>query len=460
MDISNSNAFTRREFLGSGMILASAALSVPAFIQRSAGAMTMDLLAGQSSQPGVPQDHVLVVIQMGGGNDGLNTVIPFGFPEYYKARPGIGVAEKDVLKLSGADGVGLHPQLTGFKDLYDEGMLAVVQGVGYPNPNRSHFKSMDIWHTADTTATGDGWIGKYFDSECCGYGKGESGKADGTGKKQLSGKEALAAAAKAEAASGSDAPGIAIGRSAPLAMQGRLVKPIAFESADLFKWSGGDIDEQLKKTYDEISRRGQVGKDGERNSSFLMRTALDAQVSSDLIRKAVNSQSKAAYPGNDLARQLKMVASMIRAGLSTRVYYVQIGGFDTHAGQGGAQGRHGNLINQVASSVKAFYADLKSSELDSRVLTMTFSEFGRRVGQNASGGTDHGTAAPMFLAGPMVKGGVYGDHPSLKDLDEGDLKFHIDFRTVYAGVLDGWMKCKPATVLGGSFQPLKFMRKA
>ncbi len=458
MDISKSNAYSRREFIGSGFVLASAALTVPAFIQRSAQAMTVGMLDSLSSQPGVPEDHILLVIQMGGGNDGLNTVIPYGSPEYYKARPGIGVPERDCLKLSGADGIGLHPQLTGFKDIFDQGGLAIIQGIGYPNPNRSHFKSMDIWHTADVTATGDGWLGKYFDAECCGYGKGESGTAEKS-KKQLTGKEALAAAARAESASGSDAPGIAIGRSAPLAMQGRLVKPISFESADLFKWSGSEINDQLKRTYDEISRRGQT-VEGDKNSNFLMRTALDAQVSSDLIRKAVNSQSKAAYPGNDLARQLKMIASMIRAGLKTRVYYAQIGGFDTHAGQGGSQGRHGNLINQVAASVKAFYADLKSSELDGKVLTMTFSEFGRRVGQNASGGTDHGTAAPMFLAGPMVKGGVYGEHPSLKDLDEGDLKFNIDFRTVYAGVLDGWLKTKHAAVLGGSFQPLKFLKKA
>ncbi len=446
MDLHNANAFTRREFLGNGLILASAAATLPYFVSDSARAMAMNMPAGLSSFAGVPEDHVLVVVQLGGGNDGLNTVVPFGFAEYYKARPGIGIPEKDALKLSGADGVGLHPQMAAFKELYDDGMLAVVQGVGYPNPDRSHFKSMDIWQTADTTATGDGWIGRYFDAECCGYGKGESGTADGSQKSQ-------------EVAAGSSAPGIAIGRSAPLAMQGRMVKPIAFESPDLFKWSGSDIHKTLSQAYQEISRRGQIeGADANSNSAFLMRTSLDAQVSSDAIRKAVASASKSAYPGNELARQLKMVAAMIRAGLKTRVYYVQMGGFDTHAGQGGSQGRHGQLVNQVATSIQAFYKDLKASSLDSRVMTMTFSEFGRRVGQNASGGTDHGTAAPMFLAGPMIKGGVYGEHPSFKDLDDGDLKYTIDFRSVYAGILTGWLRTDPRQVLGGAYTPLDCMK--
>src|SRR5262245_53001409 len=195
--------FTRREFLRNGLVLASAAATVPSFINASAIAMTR-ALNGLSSIPGVPDDHILVVVQLSGGNDGLNTVVPFGMPEYYKARQGIGIPEKDVLRLSGADGVGLHPQLAPMKDLFDDGMCTVVQGVGYPNPNRSHFKSMDIWHTADVTATGNGWLGRYFDAECCGYGKGESGTPDGSVK---------------EPDTSAGPPGIAIGRTAPLAME-------------------------------------------------------------------------------------------------------------------------------------------------------------------------------------------------------------------------------------------------
>jgi len=170
-------AYSRRHFLFNGLMLASAAATVPAFLEGTAHAMTRRLLqAGTSSLPGVPDDRILVVIQLSGGNDGLNTLVPFASPEYYRARPGINIPEGQALPLSGADGLGLHPQLRPLMDMYDEGHVAIVPGVGYPNPNRSHFKSMDIWHTADTTATGDGWIGRYIDSECCGTGKGESGR--------------------------------------------------------------------------------------------------------------------------------------------------------------------------------------------------------------------------------------------------------------------------------------------
>jgi uncharacterized protein (DUF1501 family) len=442
MDLSNSPAFTRRQFLHTGLTLASAAATVPWFLNASALGMPA-AAPGLSSIPGVPEDHILVVIQLSGGNDGLNTVIPYGMDAYYKARPGIGVQSAQVLKLKDSDGIGLHPQMTALKELYDSGLAAIVQGVGYPNPNRSHFKSMDIWHTADTSATGDGWLGRYFDSECCGYGKGESGKAEAKKEDKKAGP-----------------PGIAIGRSAPLAMEGRTIKPVSFETEELFRWIGQDVHKSLVNPYDKIQRRG-TDSQADTNAAFLMRTALDAQISSDLIRKAVRRKPTVQYPGNsDLARQLTMVASMIAAGLPTRVYYVQHGGFDTHSGQGGAQGRHGQLLSQFASAVQAFYKDLKSTEHDGRVLTMSFSEFGRRVGQNASQGTDHGTAAPMFLFGPMIKPGLVGDHPSLSDLDEGDLKYKIDFRTVYAGILEGWLKADSKKILEGEYRAVPVVRTA
>lgn len=438
----DSPAFTRREFVSRGLMLASAAVTVPAFLESSASAMTA-AMKGLSSAPGIPEDHILVVIQLSGGNDGLNTVVPFGIDQYFKARQGIAVPANQALSL-GVDGLGLHPQLKGVKELFDGGTAAVIQGVGYPNPNRSHFKSMDIWQTADTTATGDGWLGKYFDSECCGYGKGENGSPEPMQAPQSGGP-----------------PGIAIGRSAPLAMQGRQIKPVSFESEKLFRWSGLDIHKSLVAPYDEISRRevtSNVRPDS--SAAFLMRTSLDAQVSSELIRKAVALRPSVQYPQGDLARQLSMVASMIKAGLKTRVYYVTHGGFDTHAGQGGAIGRHANLLGQFAGSVKAFYDDLKSQGNDGRVMSMAFSEFGRRVAQNASQGTDHGTAAPMFLFGPMVRPGVVGDHPSLTDLDDGDLRHRIDFRTVYAGILSGWLKADAKTILEGEFKPVEVLKKA
>jgi uncharacterized protein (DUF1501 family) len=229
------------------------------------------------------------------------------------------------------------------------------------------------------------------------------------------------------------------------------VQPVSFESAELFRWSGQDVDRDLGKAYDALNRREPVDAKHDTNADFLLRTAMDAQVSSDLIRKAVAVKPLVTYPTGpaaELGRQLQMVASMIRANLKTRVYYVTLGGFDTHAQQGGQNGRHANLLRGFAESTKAFYDDLKKQGNDGRVLTLVFSEFGRRVGQNASQGTDHGTAAPMFLVGPMVKPGVLTPHPSMKDLDEGDLKFTTDFRSVYAGVLKGWLKADADEVLG------------
>ncbi|GMV26485.1 MAG: hypothetical protein AMXMBFR58_25160 [Phycisphaerae bacterium] len=449
-------SFTRREFLGSSLTLASASLAVPAFIQGSAYALH-NALGGLSSAPGVPDDRILVVVQLGGGNDGLNTVVPYGMNQYYRARPAIAIAEKDALKLSGSDGIGVHPAMTALREMYDNGLAAVVQGVGYPNPNRSHFKSMDIWQTADTSATGDGWLGRYFDAECCGYGKGESGTAPKSPKAQ----RADATDAASSRAQTTDSPGIAIGRTAPLAMQGRMIKPISFESAELFRWAGQDIHASLADPYNSIARREPAATEvrPDSNAAFLMRTSLDAQVSSELIRKAVALRPATAFPGNELGRQLSMVSSMIKAGLKTRVYYVTQGGFDTHSGQGGPQGRHANLLRDFTTAVKAFQDELKAQGNEGRVLTMAFSEFGRRVGQNASGGTDHGTAAPMFLFGTMVKPGVHGDHPSLQDLDDGDLRYRIDFRNVYASVLDDWMKASSREILEGTYKGLAVIKK-
>jgi uncharacterized protein (DUF1501 family) len=458
MNLNNPEAFTRRQFLSGGLTLAAASIAVPAFIQRSALGLPQ-AATGATSIPGVPEERILVVVQLSGGNDGLNTVVPHGLGEYYKARPGIAIGADKVLRLDNQ--VGLHPAMRAFKDLYDDGMLTVVQGVGYPNPNRSHFKSMDIWHTADTSATGDGWLGRYFDSECCGFGAGESGlapKGAGGGNERSASKRS------------NPEIGIAVGREAPLAMRGRRVQPISFESADLFRWTGSIEDKSLTGYYDQLTKASaeqvaesakalaEAGRDV--NSHFLSRTALDAQVSSDLIRKAVERKPKTNYPQNNaLAPQLQMVASMIHAKLRTRVYYVSLGGFDTHSGQGGENGRHANLVRQFSEGIKAFYADLKAQGNDGRVLTMVFSEFGRRVGQNGSQGTDHGTAAPMFLVGPMVQPGLATAHPSMSDLDQGDLKFGVDFRSVYAGILAGWLKADADAILEGRYDRMPVIKR-
>lgn len=424
LDLSNANAYTRRAFLARGVTLASAAITAPAFIQRSAFALAQQA-GGLSSVPGVPDERILVVVQLGGGNDGLNTVVPFTERAYYNARPAIAVPESQALRLGKDVPVGLHPAMTDFKALYDEGMLAIAQGVGYPNPNRSHFMSMDIWQTGDRGGSGDGWIGRYVDNEC-------KGKPD-------------------------TPPPVAIGAAAPLALQGRRMQPVAFERPDLFRWTGEDLHGALAEPYKEITS-SHAPENDDSPRAFLMRTALDAHVASDAIRKAVGAPPLVQYPRSELARQLAMVGSMIRAGMKTRVYFVSMGGFDTHAQQGGANGRHANLLSELSTSVKAFYDDLRAQGNDGRVLTMTFSEFGRRVGQNASNGTDHGAAAPMFLVGPMARAGVRNAHPSMTDLDDGDVRFTVDFRSVYAGVLKDWMKADPRAVLGGSFQPAPLIR--
>lgn len=440
-----AKAYTRREFLHSGALFASAALTVPAFLQNAAYALPRPGL-GLSSIPGVDEGRVLVVVQLSGGNDGLNTVVPFRDDNYKRVRPTIALSPNEVHQLSrigsnGASDIGLHPALTRLRGLYDEGLCSVIQSVGYPNPNRSHFASMDIWHTADTNGTGDGWIGRYIDSQCCGYGKGESG----TAEHQHAGKVE---------------PAIALGRSMPLALQGRSSMPVSLESADLFRWTG-DRNEQIAGAYERlITPEDPDGHDDETPASFLVRTALDARVSSDTIRKAVATPSLATYPRTEFGNQLSMVASMIRAGMKTRVYYVSLGGFDTHAGQGGAQGQHARLLTQLSDGMGAFYQDLKAQDNADRVLGVCFSEFGRRVGQNASGGTDHGTAAPMFLFGPMVNAGVHGPNPSLTDLDQGDLKFRVDFRQVYAEILDRWLSAPSGTVLGNRYRHLNLLRKA
>ena len=420
-------AFTRRLFLQRGCALASMAATVPCFIERSALGILGDPLL--SSQPGVPDERILVIIQLGGGNDGLNTVIPFGDDEYYRARPQIGVrapgaaalnSQPAALTLDANRGIGLHPNLEGLKTLYDEGVVSIVQGVGYPNPNRSHFTSMDIWQTGRLDAKGSGWIGRYFDNNCNGTPTPEAA--------------------------------IAIGRNAPLALEGDIQKAIAFENASLFRWNGQDLHPSRKEPYDRLNRAGAgaapAHNEPETQKSFLLRTALDAQVSSDRIRSAVAKEPLVAYPGHGLAQQLKIIGAMIRDGMPTRVYYASMGGFDTHGGQ---VGTHGNLMRQFGDSILAFQRDLKQQHNDARVTTMVFSEFGRRVKQNASGGTDHGTAAPMFLVGPAVKPGVFANHPSLIDLDQGDLKYAIDFRSVYASVLEDWLKAPSEKILRGKF---------
>jgi uncharacterized protein (DUF1501 family) len=412
--------FTRREFLHNGLIAISTAASIPTFLQHSAQALAQQNDPRVKNTPGVPDERILVVVQLSGGNDGLNTVVPFGEQAYYDARPRLAIAQREVLRPQGWSGIGLHPELKALQQLLDDNHAAVVQGVGYPNPNRSHFASMDIWHTCDTQgAQGLGWIGKAMDQV-----QAAKGQLDATTV-------------------------IAMGAESPLATHGKQVQAVTFENASLFRWVGTDLHGALAQPYDNINRAGVVDKSADPQAAFVMRTAMDAQIASDRIRAAAKQQPQTTFPGNRLGEQLRTVASMIRAGLPTRVYYVGMGGFDTHANQ---PYTHGRILREFADSVRAFQQEMIAQGNQGRVLTMAFSEFGRRVGQNASNGTDHGTAGPLFLIGPMVRAGLLGEHPSLTNLDDGDLIHNVDFRCVYAAVLDKWMKVDSTKVIGKSFR--------
>jgi uncharacterized protein (DUF1501 family) len=419
---------TRREFLRKGFALAAVGFTVPSFITRTVFAL--DARAAVTG-PARTDNRTLVIVQLGGGNDGLNTVIPFVQDEYYRKRPNLGIAKGEILRLN--DQVGLHPGLKNFKALYDEGRLAVIQGVGYPNPNRSHFRSMEIWQTAADSDRFEkyGWVGRYFDNQCPGC---------------------------------ADNPnvGVAIGGQVPESFRSKTPMGIALTDPDSFQWNPSPTGVVPSKSemqlYQQLNRAptmaGMAPSAGG-NLDFLSRTAMNAQVSSDKIREVARKYHPTIeYPNNYLANSLKLVAQMIAGGLGTKVFYVSQSGYDTHANQ---RGDHQRLLTEFADSMLAFQRDIQKQGNADRVAVMCFSEFGRRVQENASGGTDHGCAAPMFVFGAKIKGGVHGAHPSLTELDHGDLKFHTDFRSVYATLLENWLGAKSVPVLGRAFPKLAFV---
>jgi uncharacterized protein (DUF1501 family) len=425
-------AFTRRRFLG-GMAMLSAAASVPGFVGSTSEAYA-DTNWYTTSKPGVPEDRVLVVVQLSGGNDGLNTVVPFASDAYHKARPGIRI--NDAIRFDGnaaADGIGLNPALRPIHEMIGQGRAAIVNGVGYPNPNRSHFKSMDIWHSAKTDEKdqrGKGWVGKAMDAA---YPLDTNGQAPE--------KAAMAC--------------VSIGNDAPMAVQGTHVQPVAFQNANAFRWAGHGVHDVVSKTYDRINDNAAYTESAD-PLAFVQRTTLDAQVASARVRQAVQGQTDTRFPASPLSLQLQMVAKMIRAELPTRVYYVTLGGFDTHAQQ---TNKHTQLLTQFAEALRAFYDELHQSGHDGRVVSLAFSEFGRRLRQNGSGGTDHGVAGPSFVFGPAVKPGLHGSYPSLDRLDQGDLVHTVDFRSVYADVLDNWMAIDSRKTLGERYDHLGLFAK-
>jgi uncharacterized protein (DUF1501 family) len=434
---------TRREFLRTTVLGSALSWTVPTFL-----ADTFMALHGEASDSATQivtgkDGTILVVLQMAGGNDGLNAVIPYANDFYHNARPKIGQTAEKVLKLNGD--IAFHSAMTGFKNLYDSGNLAVIQGVGYPNPNRSHFRSTEIWQTASDSDKVEkyGWLGRYFDNACAG--------ADPT-------------------------VGVVVGRQLPESFFAKTPTGICFDNPQNYRFLSpehpkpGQTD-MTEAAYEKLNETEMASSDANSGASigslaagmpmqggkvmdFIERTAMDAQISSDEVRGiAARVQNQAIYPNSAFANSLKLVAKLIGGGLPTRIYYVSQGGYDTHTNQLATQQR---LLGDLGDSLKAFVDDLKAQGNLQRVLVMTFSEFGRRVTENANGGTDHGAAAPMFIVGNKVKAGLLGRSPSLapQDLFQGDIKYNVDFRSVYAGVLENWLKTKSAPILGKQFEPL------
>ncbi len=361
-------------------------------------------------------EKILVVVQLTGGNDGLNTVVPYGNDEYYKNRFTLAVGKQNVLKIN--RDIGFHPALTGFDNLLQDGRLSVIQGVGYPNPNRSHFESMDLWHTAHQVDENHrlGWLGRSVENSM----------------------------------SDRDLPAVHFGNGLqPLALRTEH-KPIpSIRSLEDFQLRIAQNDQA--KAF--LQRLAQFNPETENPLLNYIRetSSVALKTSQRLAGVDASSQQRFGYPGTNLSRNLGAIARLIGSGLSTQIYYTTLDGFDTHSNQAGA---HQGLLNDLGSSVEAFMNEIKDQGNQERVVLLSFSEFGRRVRENASGGTDHGTAAPVFLLGSALKQSVVGPNPDLSDLEQGDLKFSIDYRRIYAELLDRWLGVEPVTILGHDYKSL------
>jgi uncharacterized protein (DUF1501 family) len=397
----------RRAFLQVGS-LATASLFVPKFLKAFEG--------GAMVPPG---NKVVVILQLSGGNDGLNTVIPVRNDIYYRSRPRLGIAREKALRLN--DEAGLHPTLTAFADAYNDGTLGILNNVGYPNPDRSHFRSMDIWHTASQSNEywNTGWIGRYLDAQCSGCAK--------------------------------PTQALEIDDVLSLALKGEESKALAFKDPRrLFGTSN-------ERFFKEVSKQHTIDHHhDEQPVEYLYKTMAETLSSADYIYKQSRLHPTGAeYPKTELGNNLKTIASLIYSEINTKVYYVSLGSFDTHINQEMQQQR---LFKEMNDAVAAFINDLKKNNRFNDVLLFTFSEFGRRVAQNASGGTDHGTANNMlFLSGGLKEKGLLNTLPDLTDLDEGDLKYQVDFKNVYATVLNKWLGANDKKILGGNYNQLKFI---
>jgi uncharacterized protein (DUF1501 family) len=416
----NRRQFLTRSLQGASLLTLSSA--VPQFIARTA-------MAAEAGK-----DNILVVVEMQGGNDGLNTVIPYADDLYSKFRTSLRQTKNEVVKIN--DHIGLNSGMRSFDRLLQRGELAVVQGVGYPNPERSHFESMDVWQSADPSHKATtGWIGRSVN---------ELHNATG------------------------GIPVMHIGPSRlPLALQGATGGAISINNQMPYRLElGGGEPAQVKARRKLLEDLAQPAKDDASLANFVYRREVQTLTTLDRLQEVLKGTNTGQFNSfgpdgrplgpNALPQRLQLIAQLIQKGFGTRVFYVMRDGFDTHSDQAMS---HRNLLAEVADGVTTFFDTLKQTGHDKRVRLVTFSEFGRRVQENGSKGTDHGAGSCLFVAGPGLKAGAVGEHPSLSDLDSGDLKYHTDFRRVYATLLDHWLECDSQAVLGGKFEHLDALKK-
>jgi uncharacterized protein (DUF1501 family) len=395
---------SRRAFIQQSLFATVGGMMIPNFLKA---------FENENFNKAQNSEKILVIIQLSGGNDGLNTVVPYQNDIYYKSRPTIAIAKDKVLKLN--DEVGLNPAMESLRRLYDDGLVSVINNVGYPNPDRSHFRSIDIWQSASDSKEylKTGWIGRYLDANCA----------------------------------GSCVPhqALEIDDTLSLSMKGEKVK--ALSVADPEK-----LYRQISSNFNQNLSKNQVPQEHD-SVAYLYKTLAETSSSAEFLHtKSKIYKSSSQYPQGELGQRLKTISELIVSGMPTSVYYVSISGFDTHTNQLNAQER---LLKNYADSVNVFVNDLKKNNRFNDVAIMTFSEFGRRVKQNASGGTDHGTANNVFMIGGNLKRPkVLNEAPNLTDLDAGDLKFSIDFRQIYSSLLQDWLKVNDKTILGKTFPSL------
>jgi len=424
--------FSRRAMIRDGLLAVSAGMVMPTIFSRAVRAASNAAHEG-AHWAQAAQGRTLIVVQMAGGNDGLNTLIPYTDGAYYSARPTLAIAQADALHLN--DRLGLHPALKGLMPMWQQGHLAAIEGVGYPNPNLSHFAAMDIWQTLDLNGQGgQGWLGKYV-----------AGLVDKDGHPFQS---------------------LAVGTSLPVALNAINADVPVVASPSTYRLQpdpeGSSAAKNGKAASARVETLLKLYNTYPRSAPYAALLDATAQAAVDGARQldaAVASYvPRVQYPNTNFAKGLQVLAEVIVQGLGLRVGYVTLGGFDTHGAQADTQAQ---LLQQLAEGLAAFYSDLQGHNAADDVVVMTWSEFGRRVEENASAGTDHGTAAPLFVLGNAVQGGVYGEPPDLTKLDpNGNLVFTTDFRSIYATVLDRWLGAPASAVLGGNYGEQAFLPPA